>query len=105
MGKDLTKQYGKQKFYTQKQVKSSLDRSRYDIDVHCWAYCLFLDHGSFDDYHQSIGEQCDYLAMKESMVPAVTDHQSDSWLDFDFDLSWLEWPDIELPSIFDFLDF
>ena len=105
VGRDLTKHYGQQKFYTQKQVKTILDRKGFDIDIHCWDYCLFMDHTSFDAYHQTIGESCNYLGMKESMVSAVTDHQSDSWLDFDFDLSWFEWPDIELPSIFDFIDF
>ncbi len=41
--------------------------------------------------------------MKTEMTSALTDGASNSWSDLD--LSWLEWPDIELPSIFDFIDF
>jgi len=40
--------------------------------------------------------------MKPEITSALTDGASDSW--FDMDLSWLEWLDIELPSIFNFLD-
>lgn len=104
VGADLTKKHGKKKYYRQKQIKDALERNDYGIDIHCWAYCFFMDHSSFDDYHESINESCDYASMKESMISSVTDHASDSWLDFDFDLSWLELPDIDLSSIFDFID-
>lgn len=104
IGNDLAKTHGKMKYYSQEQIKASLRRNDYAIDFDCWAYCLFMDHQSFDDYHRSIGEQCDYLSMKESMVASLTQNASDSWPDFDFDLSWLEWPDINLSSIFDFID-
>lgn len=104
IGNDLAVRRGKKSFYSQSEIKQSLKRHRYDIDWHCWAYCLYMDHTSFDSYHRSINESCDYLAMKESMVSSVTDSASDSWLDFDFDLSWLEFPDVDLSSIFDFID-
>ncbi len=42
-----------------------------------------MSHGDFDGYHCSIGDNCDYLSMQESMVSAVTEHASDSWFDFD----------------------
>jgi len=86
------------------EIKSSLEKYGYGIEFQCWAFCFFMDHPSFDIYHQSIGEQCDYLSMKESMVASITDHGSDSWTNFDFDMSWLEWPDIDVPSILDFID-
>jgi hypothetical protein len=40
--------------------------------------------------------------MRAEMVSAMTDGASSSW--FDIDTSWLEWPDIDLSSIFDFFD-
>ena len=104
VGNDLANSYGKKKYYSQKEIRSSLDRNAYAVDVHCLAYCLFMDHDSFDAYHESIGETCDYLAMKSSMLSAVTEHASDSWLDFDFDLSWFDWPDIDISSVFDLID-
>jgi len=63
-----------------------------------------MDHDSFDKYHESIGESCDYLGMKQSMISSMTDNASDTWFDFDFDLSWLELPDIDISSIFDLID-
>ena len=104
VGDDLLKEYGKRRYYTQQQVYRAMEKTHYSPDVVCWAYSLFLDHQTFDSYHESIGEACDYSAMKESMVSAVTDQQSDSWFDFDWDLSWLELPDIDLSGFFDFFD-
>lgn len=104
IGADLVKKHGKQKYYSQPQIRKSLDQYGYAIDIHCWAYVLFMNHQNFDAYHQQIGETCDFVAMKGSMLSSVTDHVSDTWLDFDFDLSWLELPDIDLSDIFSFLD-
>jgi hypothetical protein len=39
--------------------------------------------------------------MKAEMLSSVSDATDTSW--FDFDLSWLEFPDIDF-SLFDFLD-
>jgi hypothetical protein len=63
---------------------------------------LYASPADFTAYHDEIGEQCDYASMKAEMTAALTDGASGSW--FDVDLSWLDWPDIELPSIFDFFD-
>ena len=101
---DLVHTHGKQLSYSQKQIRTSLDKRKFDVDIHCWAYCLYMDHGGFDTYHQSIGESCDYGEMKSSMVSAATEHASDSWFDFDFDLSWMEFPDFDFLDLFDFID-
>jgi len=52
-----------------------------------------------------VGEACDYLAMKREMLGSVAGPDAGGWLkfDFDFDLSWLEFPHIDF-SIFDFFD-
>lgn len=67
--------------------------------------CFYTDHVSFDSYHESIGESCNYTEMKAEMVSALTDGASDSWTDFDFDLSWIELPDFDFSDFFDFFDF
>lgn len=102
VGEILVKEYGKNKYYTPEQVKKASSRSKYDIDWHCWAMCIYTSPSDFNAYHQSIGESCDYGEMKAEMASALTDGASDSW--FDIDTSWLEWPDIDLSSIFDFID-
>lgn len=102
VGEILVHSHGKQNYYSPDQVKKASAQSRYEVDWHCWAMCVFCSGPDFASYHESVGETCDYGAMKTEMTSLLTDGQSDSW--FDIDLSWLEWPDIELPSIFDFLD-
>jgi len=101
VGSDLLKRHGKQKYYTPAQVKESCRSTQYPVDWHCWAMCFYTDHSSFDRYHQSIGESCDYTGMKSQMVSALTDGSSDSWSDFDFDLSWIDIPDFDFLSFFD----
>ena len=101
VGDVLVKNYGKQKYYKPAQIKYASRKTSYDIDWHCWAMVLYSSRSDFDAYHQKIGEVCDYTSMKAEMMLAVTDGVSESWFDFDFDLSWLEWPDFDLSDIFD----
>ena len=102
VGEILVRDYGRKQYYSSTQVNTASRKSSRDIDWHCWAMCLYTSPTEFKSYHDSIGEICDYSAMKSEMTSALTDGASDNW--FDFELSWLEWPDIELPSIFDFFD-
>lgn len=101
VGKDLVKHHGKRRYYTVQEVKDANRRQGIDIDVACWSHAAFNSHGDFDAYHRSIGEACDYAAMKAEMLTSVSEATDTSW--FDIDLSWLEFPDIDW-SIFDFLD-
>ena len=102
VGEILVKNHGKKKFYSPEQVKKASKRTKYDADWHCWAMCVFSSPASFNAYHESAGENCDYASMKGEMASLLTDGQSESW--FDLDLSWLERPDIESPYLFDFFD-
>jgi hypothetical protein len=87
------------------EVKQSNLRQKIDVDFACWSHAMFNSHTDFDNYHALIGEACDYVAMKSEMLSSVsTSSNAAAWFDFDFDLSWLEFPDIDL-SLFDFLDF
>ena len=104
VGDRLFKKHGKKKSYTPSQIQEACRKSNTPIDWHCWAMCFYTDHESFDFYHESIGESCDYVGMKTEMVSALTEGASDSWVDFDFDLSWLELPDFDFSSFFDFFD-
>ena len=40
--------------------------------------------------------------MKSELVASLTEGASESW--FDVNVSWLDWPDIDLSGIFDFID-
>jgi hypothetical protein len=101
VGSDLVKNYGKKQYYTVQEVKNANRRQAIPYDVGCWSHATFNSHSDFDAYHQSIGESCDYVAMKSEMLASVSSAGDTSW--FDIDLSWLEFPCIDW-SIFDFFD-
>lgn len=104
VGDDLVRHHGKQAFYTVEQVRAANRRSGVGLDLGCWSHALFNSHEDFDALHRAAGEACDYVAMKKAMLASLADGEAaPGWPDFDFDLSWLDFPDIDW-SIFDFFD-
>lgn len=103
VGDDLVQHYGKRNFYSEKQVRAANERCRIGPDFACWSFSMFSTHSDFDRMHAGTGETCDYVSMKQQMLASVSEGDSSSWFDFDFDLSWLDFPDIDF-SIFDFFD-
>jgi hypothetical protein len=102
VGHRLVRDYGKRRFYTPQQVRSAVHAESFPMDWACWGYALFCTPEDFAAVHRTLGEACDFAAMKADMTSAVTDGASGSW--FDLDLSWLDWPDIDLSSVFDLFD-
>lgn len=101
VGDDLLQHHGKRKFYSIDQVREANRRCQISIDVACWSHALFNSHEDFDRIHAIAGDACDYLAMKREMLESLSVGSPSTW--FDFDLSWLEFPDLDW-SIFDFFD-
>lgn len=101
VGDDLMGRHGKCRFYSVDQVKAANRRCNIKLDVVCWSHALFNSHEEFDRMHAAAVEGCDYIEMKQKMLQSMSHGEDWSW--FDFDLSWLEFPDIEW-SIFDLLD-
>ncbi|MBX9607606.1 MAG: hypothetical protein K2Y51_15395 [Gammaproteobacteria bacterium] len=101
VGNDLVQHYGKRKFYSIQQVQNANKRQGVTFDFACWSHAFFNSHADFDRLHAQVGEACDYSAMKREMAESVSTPGDSAF--FDFDLSWLELPDIDW-SVFDFLD-
>lgn len=101
VGEDLARNYGKKRYYSVGEVKEANRRQGISLDVGCWSHAMFNSHEDFDHLHRQMGEACDYVAMKAEMLSSVSNGSDASW--FDFDLSWLEFPDIDW-SFFDLLD-
>lgn len=99
MGEDLARKHGKHRFYSPDQIRRSSTDLGYPIDWSCWAMALFSSPGEFDSFHIANGEICDYASMKADMVSTLTNGASSGW--FLPDLSWLDWPDIDVSGIFD----
>ena len=103
VGDDLIRHHGKRRFYTVDQVKAANIRCHIQPDYICWSHALFNSRDDFDRLHAAAGQACDYVGMKAQMLESLTSNSFSDLLDFDFDLSWLEFPDIDW-SIFDFFD-
>jgi hypothetical protein len=103
VGEELVRKHGKKKYYEPREVRSAADYCGYAADIHCWAYCIFTTPEDFKALHDAAGEACDYAAMKAEVLADLASGGTFSWLDIN--LSWLEWPDIDLSSIFDWFDF
>lgn len=111
VGRDLLKNYGRKRSYTVPEVRKAAQRQEISIDWHCWAYALYTDRSTFDDYHRQIGEGCEYESMHQSMMdvlggdavatlevldpsPSATSFDAtddDSWSIFDF----FDWSDFD----------
>jgi hypothetical protein len=103
VGEELVRRHGKKKYYKTQEVGSAAESLGYAVDIHCWAYCIFSTPQDFKALHDAAGEACDYAAMKAEVLADLAG--SGGFSLFDIDLSWLEWPDIDLSSIFDWFDF
>ena len=102
VGQELVRKQGKKNYYKPDDVRRAAETCGYPIDVHCWAYCIFSSPEDFRALHDAAGEICDYALMKAEVLGDLASGASFSL--FDIDLSWLEWPDIDLSSIFDWFD-
>lgn len=105
IGKILVKDYGKKKYYKPKEVKKAHRKSKwFDIlDFSCWGMSTFSSHKDFDDYHEGIGDICDYTEMKTEMLSGLSISTNSNWIDIpnlDIDASWLDFGDI-FDSIFE----
>jgi len=103
VGEELVRRHGKRKYYKPSDIRLAAESRAYPVDIHCWAYSIFSTPGDFAAIHAAAGEVCDYAAMKAEVLRDLAADGTFSL--FDIDLSWLEWPDIDLSSIFDWFDF
>lgn len=102
VGSLLVKDYGKKNFYKPEEIKKASKETFYSdgSDYSCWAMSVFSSHEDFDNYHQSVGEICDYVEMKETMLSGISSTGFDfSFLelldsDINIDSSWLDFVSI-----------
>lgn len=97
VGKDLVKNYGQKKYYSVMEVKNANKRQGISLDIGCWSHAAFNNHRDFDDFHQRMGETCDYAAMRTEMFGAS--HTGSSSSVFDESTSWFDWLTIDLSDV------
>lgn len=99
IGKILVKNYGKKKFYKPEEVKKAHRDSRWynGLDFSCWGMSTFSSHSDFDNYHNEIGEICNYAEMMSKMLQGLSNSEAVKLTDFpdlDIDTSWLDIGDV-----------
>jgi hypothetical protein len=102
VGEELVRRHGKQKYYKPSQIRVAAESRGFPVDIHCWAYSVFSTVDDFKGVHEAAGEVCDYVAMRAEVLSDLAVDGAFSGIDLD--LSWLEWPDIDLSSLFDWFD-
>ncbi len=99
IGKILVKENGKKKYYEPEEVKTAHRKSKwYDVmDFSCWGMSTFSSHSDFDEYHEKMGETCDYVEMKTEMLSELSVSSNEDWTsipNLDLDASWLDLGDV-----------
>jgi hypothetical protein len=64
LGVKLRRRYGRERYYTPEQVRSTAISGGLGVDYMCFALAMYCDRESFDAYHRANGEVCDYDAMR-----------------------------------------
>lgn len=103
VGQRLVRDHGKKNYYKPEQIRKAARDGGYADDIICWAYSMYSSPSDFAAIHEAAGEVCDYAAMKSEVLSDLA--TDGSFLGIDIDLSWLEWPDIDLSDAFDWFDF
>ncbi|GDY11738.1 hypothetical protein LBMAG53_06160 [Planctomycetota bacterium] len=98
VGKDLVEHHGKKNFYTIDEVKAANHRLKIIDDYVCWSHAFFNSRLDFDLYHAAKGELCDYFSMKSELAQSISPTDADQ-SSFNFDLSWLELPNIDWSTL------
>jgi hypothetical protein len=64
----LAKDYGFSLSYSPRQVRSTIERYRLSDYYSCYAISMFCDRTAFEQYHNGLGESCDYDAMRAEVA-------------------------------------
>ena len=64
LGRLLQAKYGKQETYAPAQVKATMREWGYPLHHSSYGLAMYCDRIDFDDHYRSIGEPCDYDAMR-----------------------------------------
>jgi hypothetical protein len=103
VGRRLTARHGMRKYYKPDQVRRATVDAGYSNGLVHWAYCIYLTSHDFHVVQLAEGVAGEYSTMKASVLAGLT--SDGSFRDADLHLSWMEWQDIDVSSLLDWVDF
>ncbi|BFM51276.1 DUF6559 family protein [Marinomonas sp. THO17] len=81
----LEKDYGKAKYYTPMEIRSTIVSNNLCVEDLRFAIAIFSNQKNFESYHQEIGENCDYESMRKEIGDTFFNGNSQfSVLDFSY---------------------
>ena len=83
VGEELVRRHGKQHYYKPADIRRAAESRGYPVDIYCWAYCIFSTPDDFRTLHDTVGEVCDYAAMKAEVLSDLATGGTFSWIDID----------------------
>jgi hypothetical protein len=72
LGKKLQERYGVRATYPPDRIKATIRESGWSGDRDCYGIAMYADRTDFIEYHRSIGEVCDYDAMRSEISECLS---------------------------------
>jgi uncharacterized membrane protein YgcG len=72
LGKKLQERYGVSDKYPPDKIKATIKDSGWSGDRDCYGIAMYSDRADFIEYHRSIGEVCDYDAMRNEISECLS---------------------------------
>lgn len=72
LGKKLQERYGVSEKYPPDRIKATIVESGWSGDRDCFGIAMYADLTDFIEYHRSIGETCDYDAMRSEISKCLS---------------------------------
>jgi hypothetical protein len=72
LGKKLQERYGVRDKYPPDKIKATIKDSGWSGDRDCYGIAMYSDRDDFIEYHRSIGEVCDYDAMRSEISECLS---------------------------------
>ncbi len=72
LGKKLQERYGVRDKYPPDKIKATIKDSGWSNDRDCYGIAMYSDRADFIEYHRSIGEVCNYDAMRSEISECLS---------------------------------
>ncbi len=72
LGQELRTRYGVREKYPPDKIKTTIKQSGLSSDRDCYGIAMYADRNDFIEYHRSIGESCDYDAMRSEISECLS---------------------------------
>ncbi len=72
LGQKLQERYGVREKYPPDKIKTTITESGWSSDRDCYGIAMYADRADFIEYHRSIGEVCDYDAMRSEISECLS---------------------------------